>query len=362
MDRQRSRLPTNAPARPAAPPPDLSTRLWQKQRSLRATLQRRDTLIEAMRALQTDVDPAQIGEALIGCVAAWIPAPSWAVVIGDGSGQLALVASREVAPTAVRAVYGVAGWVTHHGQDFSAADLREDYRIAGHLEATVVGFVLACRGHTIGALIGFDHTASGREPRFVPAVREGLQVVIDTAALALDSGVRLQRAEALSVTDDLTGLFNSRFLTEALRRETKRARRSGRPVSVLFIDLDGFKTINDAYGHLLGSKALVEAAAVIRDCARETDVVARFGGDEFAVVLPESGSDGAILVARRVRERLAAHPFLASEHLEIHLTASVGIATMPDVAVSPDELVQAADKAMYRVKESGKNGIRLASE
>ena len=93
----------------------------------------------------------------------------------------------------------------------------------------------------------------------------------------------MKRAEALSVTDDLTRLYNSRYLNQVLRRETKRASRSGRPLSLLFIDLDGFKSINDTHGHLFGSRALVEAATVIRGSARETDVVARFGGDEFAL-------------------------------------------------------------------------------
>ena len=145
-----------------------------------------------------------------------------------------------------------------------------------------------------------------------------------------------------------------------LRRETKRASRSGRPLSLLFIDLDGFKAVNDTHGHLFGSRALVEAAAVIRGSARETDVVARFGGDEFALVLPDTGGEGAFAVGERIRERIAAHTFLAGDGLDIHLTASVGVATLPDVAASAEELVQAADKAMYQVKDSGKNGIQAA--
>jgi two-component system cell cycle response regulator len=145
-----------------------------------------------------------------------------------------------------------------------------------------------------------------------------------------------------------------------LRRETKRHTRSARPLSLLFLDMDGFKSVNDTHGHLCGSRALVEAAAVIKSSARETDVVARFGGDEFAVVLPETFRDGAIAVAERVRERLAEHPFLQKDGLNIHLTASVGVATLPDAANTAEALIQAADQAMYRVKARGKNGICVA--
>jgi diguanylate cyclase (GGDEF)-like protein len=188
-----------------------------------------------------------------------------------------------------------------------------------------------------------------------------LSVLTEALANALDKALLLKRAQALSVTDDLTGLYNSRYLNQVLRRETKRAARGARPLSLLFIDLDGFKLINDTYGHLSGSRALVEAGAVIRGSARETDVVARFGGDEFALILPDTGGAGAMAVAERICERIAAHQFLGASGLSIQLTASVGIATFPDVGGSPDELVQAADSAMYRVKDRGKNGIQVAA-
>src|SRR5437899_11616198 len=128
-----------------------------------------------------------------------------------------------------------------------------------------------------------------------------VRVLLEPAAVALDSALLLKRAEALSVTDDLTHLYNSRYMNLVLRRETKRASRSGRPLSLLFIDLDGFKSINDTHGHLFGSRALVEAAQVIKGSARETDVVARFGGDEFALILPHTGAEGAFPVGEAGR-------------------------------------------------------------
>src|SRR5207253_232751 len=218
-----------------------------------------------------------------------------------------------------------------------------------------------CRGRVIGALVGVDPEPSSAMPPLTGPILNSLRSILEPPAIALDNALMVKRAEALSVTDDLTRLYNSRYLNQVLRRETKRASRSGRPLSLLFIDLDGFKSINDRHGHLFGSRALVEAAAVIRGSARETDVVARFGGDEFALVLPDTGGDGAYAVGERIRERIAAHGFLAGDGLDIHLTASVGVATLPDAAASAEELVQAADMAMYRVKDSGKNGIQVAA-
>jgi two-component system cell cycle response regulator len=250
--------------------------------------------------------------------------------------------------------------VMQRGGEFAAADLRSDARLSDPSIGAVLAFPLTSRGRRVAALIGLDREPSSREPRLLPSMLRAVRVLLEPAATALDNALLLKRAEALSVTDDLTSLHNSRYLNLVLRREAKRASRSGRPLSLVFLDLDGFKSINDSHGHLFGSRALVEAAAVVRSSARETDVAARFGGDEFAVVLPDTGGEGAFAVAERVRQRLAEHPFLADDGLDIHLTASVGVATLPDVAVSPDELIQAADMAMYRVKQSGKNGTQAA--
>ena len=211
-------------------------------------------------------------------------------------------------------------------------------------------------------LAGLDPLPSAALPALSASLSLAFRSILEPPAIALDNALALQRLEAVSVTDDLTGLHNSRFLNLVLRREAKRASRSGRPLSLLFLDLDGFKQVNDTYGHLAGSKALVEASAIIRGSARETDIAARFGGDEFSVVLPDTGREGALSVAERIRDRIGACVFLASDGLSVHLTASIGVATLPDVAASAEELIRAADVAMYRVKDAGKNGIHIAQE
>ena len=146
-------------------------------------------------------------------------------------------------------------------------------------------------------------------------------MLLEPAAVALDNALLLKRAEALSVTDDLTHLYNSRYLNQVLRRETKRASRSGRPLSLLFIDLDGFKAINDTHGHLYGSRALVEAAAVIRGSARETDVAFRASryedgpGDYLNLPLDRAGYR-AFVEALLAADTVPLHPFEAALYFE----------------------------------------------
>jgi diguanylate cyclase (GGDEF)-like protein len=339
---------------------DLATKLRVFQRALRSTVERRDALLDIVRAVNTTLEPAEIAALVVERAASWIPAPCWALVSSDLSGQLSVIADRGLAPDMGPAVYAVAKWTMEQGQEFSSADLRRDERVSDASAGAVMGFPLTSRGQHVGAIVGLDRVASERAPRLTASVLRAVKVLLEPAGVALDNALQLKRAEALSVTDDLTHLYNSRYLNAVLRRETKRASRSGRPLSLLFIDLDGFKSINDTHGHLFGSRALVEAAAVIRGSARETDVVARFGGDEFALVLPDTGGEGAFSVGERIRERIAAHTFLAGDGLAIRLTVSVGVATLPDAANSAEELMMAADKAMYVVKDSGKNGTQAA--
>jgi diguanylate cyclase (GGDEF)-like protein len=339
---------------------DLAGRLKPLQAALKRQLARADVLADVIRAVNSSLEPEKVAEALVGQVSAWVPAPAWLVLAVDGGGRTRSMAATSLTPLLETSAHAVGTWVMRSGELFVSASVAGDRRVHEGAAVAAVGFPLSCRGRTIGALVGIDRAPASTTPRFAPSTLAALLAGIDAGAIALENALRVQRAEALSVTDDLTQLYNSRYLFQVLRRETKRASRSGRPLSLLFVDLDGFKAINDTHGHLYGSRALVEAAGVIRASARETDMVARFGGDEFALILPDTGSEGAAAVGDRVRDRIAAFRFLHGDNLDIQLTVSVGVATLPDVAASADGLIQAADEAMYWVKEHGKNGLHVA--
>jgi len=218
---------------------------------------------------------------------------------------------------------------------------------------------LLSRGRVIGVVEVGDPPAAA-DWRAEQA--ELISFLLEPAAVALDNALLLRRSEQLSCTDDLTKLYNSRFLNATLRREVERSRRYGTAVSLIFLDLDGFKVVNDEHGHLSGSRTLVEVGAVIRETVREVDVVSRYGGDEFTVILPQTGPEGAAIIAERIRARIEEKEFLIAYGLRVRLTASFGIASYPDHGRSKEDLIARADQAMYRVKGRGKNGVQLAVE
>ncbi|MFZ2225650.1 MAG: GGDEF domain-containing protein [Candidatus Deferrimicrobium sp.] len=180
------------------------------------------------------------------------------------------------------------------------------------------------------------------------------------ARLALLNAERSAQAQSLIYIDDLTKLYNGRYLNVVLDREMKRSERYRNFFCVLFMDIDFFKRVNDAHGHLVGSRVLVEVGSVLRACVRDSDTVVRYGGDEFVVLLVETNADEAMIVAERMRKMIEAEPFAKETGIAIRLTISIGIAAFPEHANTKQTLLNLADQAMYRGKESTRNVVYLA--
>jgi two-component system cell cycle response regulator len=165
-----------------------------------------------------------------------------------------------------------------------------------------------------------------------------------------------ERTERSAVTDGLTGLYNHAYFLQALRQELLRSKRHGLKASLVLLDLDDFKRVNDQRGHVEGDRALMKAAAVIRDSVREIDIAARYGGEEFAVLLPDTTRLGAFVVAERIRVRIEKR----FQRKRPRLTISGGLALFPEDASTPADLVVQADAGLYRAKAAGKNQVLLA--
>jgi len=175
-------------------------------------------------------------------------------------------------------------------------------------------------------------------------------------------GLLTRRLEVAATTDGKTGLLNATAWREVAQRHLRRAIRENQAAAALVIDLDRFKALNDAHGHLVGDAALNAVANCIKHELRDYDAVGRYGGEEFVALLPNAGANTAMRVAERVRERIEACPISVEDGATIHLTASIGVATHPTHGGELDELIRAADRALYAAKDAGRNAVRLASE
>ncbi len=169
-----------------------------------------------------------------------------------------------------------------------------------------------------------------------------------------------RRVQEQAVTDPLTGLWNRRHMAETLEREVARAGRFGHPISLIILDVDDFKQINDREGHLQGDIVLETVAQAVRDGTRSIDVAARYGGDELAVVLVETDREGALTVGERLADRMRSTEVPLRDGESMAVTISLGVATIPDSADDLESLVDAADRALLRAKRAGKNQIRAA--
>jgi diguanylate cyclase (GGDEF)-like protein len=277
----------------------------------------------------------------------------YAVVVGD--------ADEELSHVRVNLGEGIAGWVAEHCETLIVPELAMDPRFQSAREAqqgarSVIAIPLRSGAKTLGVVQLFNcrlDTLTDYSVSF-------LHVLCDYAAVAIDKSRAVERIHELTITDDCTGLYNVRHLYYTMTRELERARRFKDQFSLIFIDLDHFKEVNDHYGHLVGSRLLAEVGNRVLLGVRSVDTAFRYGGDEFVVLLPGTRKGQAAQTAHRLRAALRSAKYLTNESLDISISASFGVATFPEDGYSVHEMIGAADEAMYRVKNTERDGVGVA--
>ena len=279
----------------------------------------------------------------------------FAIAVGDASESLKSVR--------LKVGEGIAGWVAKHGEQLIVPDVYTDPRFAKRIDdmtkwrtRSMICVPLRSKHRTLGVIQLINcvlDNFSDRELFF-------LQALCDYAAIAIDNAKAVERIQELTITDDCTGLYNARHLYKTLEAEVYRSARFGHEFSVIFIDLDHFKNVNDTHGHLVGSKLLAEIGYFIKSHLRLIDFAFRYGGDEFVILLPQTSKEAALIVAKRLLESMREVFFLKDERLDLNVRASLGLATYPDDAKSAHEIIRQADEMMYMVKNSSRDNIAVS--
>jgi diguanylate cyclase (GGDEF)-like protein len=257
---------------------------------------------------------------------------------------------------------GVAGWVAQNGQTLIVPEEQHDPRLkqeragAARKMRSVIAMPLRGRKGTHGVIEIFN-PRPGQMTDYTIAF---LHILADHAAIAIENARDVARIQQLTITDDTTGLFNVRHLYDVLGRELERFRAVGVPISLAFLDLDHFKLVNDAYGHLVGSELLARAGQRLQELSRKQDYCFRYGGDEFVILMPGTGPQAALAQAKELHRALMDTHFLMKNGLNLRVSASVGLATAPDDGATLHAVIGVADTRMYAVKNHGRGQVRGA--
>jgi diguanylate cyclase (GGDEF)-like protein len=235
--------------------------------------------------------------------------------------------------------------------------VHEKLHEAGVPTGSILSVPLRGRESQLGVVWVFE---DGRP--FEPAEIDQSRLIAAHATLALSNAERFSRAQERAFVDDVTEVYNARYLLQATEHEIQRAERYGKELCVLFLDLDRFKLVNDRYGHLVGSQVLRRLSEVLQECIRQVDTLARYGGDEFTILLEDTGIEGGQAVAERIRRTVADTIFEGGRGAPVRLTISIGVATYPQHSQARDGLLDLSDKAMYLAKSRGRNQVCTASE
>lgn len=324
---------------------------------------------DVAKALTSSLDLDSILQTIMDKMAEYFRPENWSLLMVDEQKNelyfaIAVgTAAETLKNVRLRVGEGIAGWVAKHGERLIVPDVYTDPRFAKRIDEmtkwetrSIICVPLRSKLRVLGVIqlvnVHMEHF-SDQESFF-------LQALCDYAAIAIENARSVEKIQELTITDDCTGLYNARHLYKVLETEVYRSSRFGYEFTVLFIDLDHFKQVNDTHGHLIGSKLLAEIGYLIKAQLRLIDYAFRYGGDEFVILLPQTGKDAALVVARRLRDNLRTSLFCKEEELNLNVRASIGVATYPHDAKTPKDIIRQADEMMYLVKNSSRDNIGIA--
>lgn len=326
---------------------------------------------EVAKALTSSLDLDAILQTIMDKMAEFFRPDTWSLLMVDEQKEELFFAiavgpaSETLKSLRLKVGEGIAGWVAKHGESLIVPDVMTDPRFAKRIDEmtkwktrSIICVPLKSK-HRVLAVIQLINCAV---EAFSDSEMFFLHALCDYAAIAIDNARAVEKIQELTITDDCTGLYNARHLYKTLEQEVYRSQRFDYEFSVLFLDLDHFKQVNDTHGHLIGSKLLADLGWRIKAQLRLIDYAFRYGGDEFVVLLPQTGKEQAVVVAKRLRDMLRERPFDMDNGLELNIQCSMGLATYPQDAKSAHEIIRQADEMMYLVKNTSRDNIAVAQQ
>ncbi len=324
---------------------------------------------DVAKALTSSLNLDSILQTIMEKMAAYFRPDTWSLLMVDEEKQelyfaIAVGDAAEALKTVrLKLGEGIAGWVAQNGESLLVPDVYTDPRFAKRIDEmtkwqtrSIICIPLKSKHRVLGViqLINVDMEGFGGNEMLL------LQALADYAAIAIDNARAVEKIQELTITDDCTGLYNARHLYKTLEAEVYRSSRFGYEFSILFLDLDHFKSVNDTHGHLIGSRLLAEIGYEIKAHLRLIDYAFRYGGDEFVVLLPQTSKDAALVVARRLRDVFRKEAWLKPEGLNLNIRASMGVATFPEDAKNAHDIIRQADEMMYAVKNTTRDNVSVA--
>lgn len=312
-----------------------------------------EILFEVSRMIQTTLTREEVFDRLLDLIHQAMPFDNATLFLWSrAEGRLTVAKERGAHIDLIPGVEfdhgaGFSGWVASQRRPILLTELHRGRR----LDNTTIGSFMSVPLVVQGELVGVLNLSHPRPKAFNEDALRLLTLIAGQAAATIQRLLLYEEMRRLAITDDLTGIYNRRHFLERLQNEIERARRYGQAFSLLFIDIDNFKELNDSFGHQLGDRILGELGSILKHWARSSDIVARYGGEEFVVLLPMTDKARGMIAAERLRTRIERHTFYRRKKL----TVSVGVGGFPGDGDSVERLLGCVDEALYMAKNTGRN-------